>query len=481
MIFSDFSGGLSDSKWRGVKSSFFKLVGLSIHDTPGTLVVNQKLTKQSGSVITAFCRVAVSVSTGDKIWFSYTDGKIWREDVNHTFTLVYTTAPAAGTAGCLGAKQFRGFLYWATQSRLHRIPATLAAMTTAANWTANAVPDWATFGITDTEFHPMIIVLSNKLYIGDGNRVAYVDNTDAFNTANALDINAPNRIKCMSSFNTDVILGTITAQSVNLCQVIRWDTAITPAAATYIEPVEENGVNCFLRSGEYLLAQCGTSGNWYVYNGQTLLPYKRIPGTWTPTQFGEVYPDSVGQFKGIPVFGFSNSPAAENTTGNPADQGIYTFGRYSNDYSRVMNGPEYIISQDDVTNVEIGAILVEGNNMYVAWKEGSNYGVDFVDYTAKYASAYLETMVMNLDPEFLSTLQKVFADYVSLPASTSLTLSYKKNHDAAYTALTSVDETNNFQVYSEENISGRAFQIKVAFGVSSNNAPQIEAIGVNAI
>ena len=323
----------------------------------------------------------------------------------------------------------------------------------------------------------MAIVLSNKLYIGDGNRVAYVDNTSTFNTANALDILAPNRIKSIGSYNVDLVLGTITAQSVNTCQVIRWDTSITPAIPTYVETINENGINCFMKAGEYLLAQCGTAGNWYVYNGQTLLPYKKIPGVWTPTQFGEVYPDSVAEFKGIPVFGLSNSPAAGNTTGNPADQGLYTLGRYSNDYPRVMNGPEYVISQDKVANIEIGAIIVEGNNMYMAWKDGTTYGVDKVDYSLKYASAYLETMVISPDPEFISTLGKCFADYVSLPASTSITFSYKVNH-GSYVALVSVDDTVNFLVYAEENIQGRVFQIKLAFGVNLNDAPQIEAFGV---
>src|SRR3990167_5566673 len=91
MIFDDFSGGLSDTKWRGVKNSFFKMVGLSIHDTPGTVVVNQKLTKNSGSTVTALCRVKVAASNGYQFWFSYTDGKIWARSSAGTWTLAYTT------------------------------------------------------------------------------------------------------------------------------------------------------------------------------------------------------------------------------------------------------------------------------------------------------------------------------------------------------------------------------------------------------
>src|SRR3990167_11384966 len=153
ILFQNFNG-ISDSLWRGLKDSFYKCVGLDIHSNPGSITVNQKLTLDSGATVTDFCRTSVSASNGYQIWFSYTSGKIWARASSGTWTLAYTTVPAAGNAGCLGAAEYNGYIYWATQSRLHRI----AIADVDGSWTAGQVDDdWQTFTVTDSEFHPMIV------------------------------------------------------------------------------------------------------------------------------------------------------------------------------------------------------------------------------------------------------------------------------------------------------------------------------------
>ena len=175
-IFWQQFAGLSDSLFSGVKNSFSKFVGLDARSQPGSITAQQKLAKDSGSVIDAFCKVAVAVSDGSKLWFSSTSGKIWRER-SGTYTLVYTTSPAAGGAGCLGAAEYNTFIYWATESRLHRI--AVANIGSAASWTTNAVPDWQTFTVTNATYHPMIIQ-NGSLFIGDANQMAKVDNSAVF-------------------------------------------------------------------------------------------------------------------------------------------------------------------------------------------------------------------------------------------------------------------------------------------------------------
>src|SRR3990167_4292827 len=221
-IFDSFKG-ISDSKHSGIKGSFPKCVGLNIHDTPGTITVNQKLTKDSGATIDEFCKVAVSVSDGSRIWFSADSGKIWRE-VSGTYTLKHTTTPSAGTASTLGAAEFNTIVYWATQSRLHKI--SVSEIGNAWVDGGNVTENFGTFDVTDSEFHPMVPNLNAGLFIGDGNQVAKVDSAGAF-SSNVLDIEAPHRIKCMSAFDIDLVMGTIIASTVNSCKVIRWDTVET--------------------------------------------------------------------------------------------------------------------------------------------------------------------------------------------------------------------------------------------------------------
>ena len=466
IIWQQFNG-LSDSLFSGIKNSFYKMTGLDIHSQPGAITVNQKLSKHSGDTITALCRVVVSVSDGSKLWFSYTDGKIWRES-SGTYTPVYTTSPTAGNAGCLGAEEYNGYIYWATQSRLHRIPITNIA--TAQNWTDYDEPNWKTFTITDLEFHPMKIQ-NATLFIGDGNYVAKVDSSALF-TANALNIVAPTRVKSLAPFDIDLVIGTIISASVNFCWVIRWDTIQT--TWQYSEPVWENGINSFLWNGSVLLAQAGTYGKLYYYDGTKLQDYKRIPGSWSASKYGEVFPNAVGILKSIPIFGFSNG------AGNPCEQGIYSLGSFSKDYPKVMS-LDYLISEGITASISIGAIVVDGQNLYVSWQNDTTFGIDKLDYGNKYSGAYLETLRITPDAGGSGQTVRIFANYQSLPANTALTFYYKKNNATDFVEMETINDTENQRIYAELTIDARVYQFKAVFTIATNDAPVVELLGIEFI
>jgi len=464
--------GLSDSKFSGVAGSVAKMVGLDIHQTPGITKVHQTLKKDSGATVTALCRVNLAVSSGESFWFSYTDGKIWRRSSAGAWLLVHTTTAGAGAHGCLGAMEFDGFIYWATQSRLHRISTT--AIATAQNWTDNAAEDWATFTNTDSEFHPMV-VQSLKLLIGDANYIAKVDGAagaHAF-TANALDLKAPYRIKTMAQFDIDIVIGTFVNDNVNKTEVIRWDTVSD--SWTSSDPIEENGINCFIRDDNHLYAQAGKHGRIYFYNGEQLIPAGRIPGDWSPTKTAEVYPQAAATLLTIPVFGLSN------TAGNPALQGVYSLGSYSKDYPKVMD-LSYPISSRVFSSAQMGSVLVVDADLLVSYYDGSSYGVDVLDWSAKYPSAYLETMMLTPSEErgFFKTLTKFFANYSSKPASTDISFKYKKKHEASFSsAMTTIDDAELMQIRTKEGTVPKvaALQLRLDFTTSGNDAMEIESVG----
>jgi hypothetical protein len=93
------------------------------------------------------------------------------------------------------------------------------------------------------------------------------------------------------------------------------------------------------------------------------------------------------------------------------------------------------ISSGEFSGVSVGAVLVKGADLYVAWKGAASAGVDKLDYTAKYASAYIETMMLSApnDRGLLKTALEACAYYASLPASTGVTFGYKKKYDTDYT------------------------------------------------
>ena len=465
-------GGLADSKWSGVTNSFYKMTGVDPHSKPGILQVAQKLTKVSGTTITEFCKEVVVSSNGRIYFFSYESGKIWEMDSAGTITLVLTTTAAAGEVKCLGAIEYQGYIYWATQSRLHRILATDAEG--ATEWGNNKALNWATFARTDLLFHPMFENIGNQvMYIGDANYVAQVD-AGTF-SAMALDLSTPYRVKSFGSIGTDLLVGTWVSNSITKTQIFRWNTWSVSFSTS--DPIPEVGINAFIPSDNYVLVQAGLAGNLYSYNGEQLVPYKKFPGEYSPTKYGSVGPSAVANLNGHILMGFSNG------SGNPADCGVYRLANYDNKYPLIMDFP-YPISQRDgngdiyTTGVEIGAIAISGFDVYVTWRltvgETVTSGVDKLDYSNKMEKAFIETRVMNVRREEFTTVDSVMFAYTEMPANCDLTIKLSKNY-GAYASMDKTTDTDRLTVTGEQGDEITTLQAKLLFTVSSNTAPAIES------
>lgn len=88
-LFSQGYKGLSDTKFSGVSGSVYRSVGIDHKSEPGLLKVQQRLAKDSASVVDELCKVSLNVSDGSRLWFSSETGKIWREN-GGTYTLLGT-------------------------------------------------------------------------------------------------------------------------------------------------------------------------------------------------------------------------------------------------------------------------------------------------------------------------------------------------------------------------------------------------------
>ena len=465
-IFAGQFGGLSNSKFSGLRGSFYRLVGIDAQSEPGILKIRQKLAKDSGATVTELCKISITASDGSTLWFSFISGKIWRRTSDGVWTLVHTTAPTSGGAGCSGGKEYDGYIYWATEGFLHRKP-----VNDLSDW-SDAVDNWATFANTDPDFHPMVLQ-GVSLFIGDKNYVAKVYKYSGVHTfvSNALDIRQPHRIKTMVAYGIDLVIGTFIHENVNLCSAIRWDTQ--SGSWSVADSVEENGINAFIKDGNYYYAQAGRNGRMYYYNGKSLEPAYRIPGDWSPTQTAYINPDAVTIHQTIPLFGLSN------VAGNPQLQGVYSFGSYSKDYPKVLD-LAYPVSAG-LTGIEIGSVRAVGSDLLVSWSDGTNCGVDKLDWVTKYQNAYIETGILT-SPElrsFLKSNSKIIVNYADvLPADCGLTIKYKKAYEANYSdALKSVIDTKLVQERVENIIPDiAALQLRFEFITNLNNAPKIESI-----
>jgi len=473
-MFNSFYGGLADSPWRGISGSFAAGIGIDIHSTPGQITVNQALAKESAATVTALCKNVLVASDGNSYWFSSTDGKIWKRTAAAVWSLVHTNTKSS----CLGAREYNGYIYYVGAGFVGRQTVALAA--SEASWSSQA-DAWQTLSNIDTVFAPMEEV-NGKLFIGNGKYLASWDGSTYID--NDLDLTAPFRISALTPSGIDILIGTYVGTGttnlikVNYCKVFRWDTVSDSYNDSDV--VYEVGINAFIPKDNQILIQAGIAGNIYYYDGTQLIPYKRIVGTYSPVKYGLVYPSAVGYFKGLSLFGFSNSPDTANSTGNPAPCGVYSLGRHNKNYPEVLNLEFPVSVNTTLVGQEIGCIAVIGNDLLVSWKSSSSYGIDKLSTSAKYSAAYLETLVL-ADDNSNKKIANFKAGYISMPASCSITFSHKINYASSYTTITNSEvETTKKEVRARQNlIDCHSLQTKVAFTVNANDAPILDYLNID--
>lgn len=458
-------GGIADSPYQGPENSVAEMCGFDIHSTPGLLKNNQKLTKESGTIVDDLVNRILPCSDGNTYLFGSTYGKIWKRTSAGVYSLGATASPGAGEPGIIDAYEYQGYIYYSMQSRLGRV-----AVGSPTNWN-NRDDNWKTFSNTDMEFHPFKEV-NQVLYVGDRDYLAQID-AGVF-TASALDIRSPLRIKCLGKLSTNILLGTFVNVYKAATEIFRWNTWSESFQAS--DEIPEIGINCFLATDNYNLVSCGEHGHIYYYNGSVLEEFKNIPGDWTGKR-AIISPNASCNMNGLPLFGLS----ARSNLENPAPQGIYSLAGYDRNYPKVLN-LEWLISTGNSSKIEIGAIEMVGTVLLVSWMDSTpsqnEFGIDKLDLTAKVPSAYFTTRIINVSRSDKKVLSGYVA-YRSLPDDSSIKIYYKVNHSSSWVEATTVVDTDRKIVYCEKALpEANSIQIKVesnaATGDNANNAPEIE-------
>jgi len=529
-------GGIADSDYLGIKSSASEIVACNVHEEPGVIKVNQKLTSVDvEQIVDDFIKCSVSSSDGNQYFFGSTNGKVWKYN-GTVLSLETTISPAAGGAGVLGASEYQNYIYYATESRLGRV-----AVGSPTNW-ASRDDDWRTFANTDPDFHPFKEI-NLVLYIGDAHYVAQVDSSlvtinytglsgtfvggetvtggtsgatgiiefddgsgtmqvkgvvgvfatsetitggtsgatattstveDAAFSDNALDIKQPLRIKCLGQLSTSLLIGTFVAENIVRAEILEWNT--WSPSFTSSDPIPESGINAFIDMDNFVLVNAGVKGNMYLYNGSQLELYKKIKGLWSEGQEAVVHPNAFLNYNGIPLFGLSQK------AGNPTKLGVYSMARHSRNYPYVYV-IEYLISRLNTYNIEIGSFASRGGGQFlVTWTDrnagGRSFGIDILDLSAKAPTAYITTRLINIDRFVFDNHGLALVAYRKLPVDTDINFYTKINHAPTFSsALEKVNDDMRKIVYTKEKIGEIAtMQLKVEMTSSGNEAPEVEVI-----
>ncbi len=515
-------GGMSESRILGTQDSLWKMVGVNVHDEVGIIKNNRRVMDTAGDDIDEFVQVMVTCSDDKLYAFSSESGKIWSwEDTE--WQLRHEVTSDVGKSEILGACEFDGFLYFATQNVLYRIqvdfldeddwgdyvieygylnvdptcgdsffmggadndytlptsisedatkrtlyiptlnkgtgvainlgvvPTTSVTVTihdmsnnviatetvAAADLSVGVNRIWfddeiiykkggiyhihviqtgtdgvlkvgvadeqtdmylTLYGVSNDKYHPMI-VQNNVLFIGDGHYIHQVENVLVLW---ALDLPIRHNVRCLGKIDIDLLIGTEVSSVVHSAMIFRWNT--WSESWTIEDEIAEASINAFVHVDNYVYVIAGKRANVYFYNGQTLELWRRIGGEFTNNDAVQVYPNAVASFNGIPLIGISNR------LGNPIEQGVYSMGTVnSRTFPRVFV-MDYVMSEG-MNDLDIGAICVLDNDVYISWKHGAKVGIDKTHPYNLFSGAYIQTRVFYRDRNIRSTYRKAIINY----------------------------------------------------------------------
>jgi hypothetical protein len=208
--------------------------------------------------------------------------------------------------------------------------------------------------------------------------------------------------------------------------------------------VYEVGVNCFILADNMIYAQCGTGGNIYYWNGNSMIFYDTFDAT-----------TSVGQEK---VTILNGKPLLAIGTG------IYSI------YKRSRNSNDVLCHEFTTTTGTIASIGVTGTQLLVS--NGTN--IDKIG--TNNATATVTSPLF-----FFSTEKTVEVPYESMPSGCSLSLESNIN-GAGWVSETFTKDSDNMKYFLD---GGFTFNGKMKFGQvrvtltpSTNTYPIIQAINI---
>lgn len=365
-VIKSFKGGFSDWEDTGVYGAFKYGRNLDIRKLTDSLTCQYGLEDDKAvGTFNGLVLWIVNCSDGNSYHFLET-GRIYKRTSGGVYSLVYTD-PDGRICGAAEWSNSNGnkFLYWATQTKLHRKEVPGLSDWSDVDSTVNG-QSYPKNNLTAHDWHPMKQI-SGGLYIGNANTLAFVAFDDSY-TNNALQLVPGNNARCLLEYNSYALIG-CSKDDVSLnSEFFAWDTAQS-LNWNIRKTIAGVPINSMINA-EFPLMQVGADGQVLLADpGSYNMPIFSFPSG------GQVYPDAVELYKGMALFG-----VFDNGTGKT---GIYSYGRVKKNADLVLN-LDYQFDCDIISSIKF-----VGNTLLIAYyKAGLGYGVKKVSTTNREVAVY---------------------------------------------------------------------------------------------
>lgn len=446
----DFKGGISSEGHRGPRGSFKYGENLNIRGQDNTLTCNQALKADSGAVVVDLVLAFVKGSDGNVYAFGDM-GKIYRKS-SGTWSEVYDEevkiTGAAQFKNNDGSDNYINYLYWATQTKLKRIKLSDAGGTWAGN-----VEEHGTFKRGSADFLHTMRVGVGVLMITDGEYLALTDYEGGFNN-HALELSSGDVGKALLDRDDRIIIGA-EGEALPEGWIFTWDRfADSWVTKRNAQGISVNGM-AFLEGG--VILQVGDEGKIRYYNLLESSPLKQIPET------ENTKPGAIVNYKTIPHIGMNGDKG-----------GVYSLGRLD------KNDPIALNLEYKVTG-EIGALLADGDDLYVSWKNGANYGISITDDSNKAEATYQGLEFDAGQPQNDKIFNIIKIHTLPIPKDCEVKVYYKTTNETSWVETQLADGEDAITegmvkgVYMIEG-QGERYEVRVDLIPDGNNTPEVLSI-----
>ena len=451
-----FYGGLSTGSKVGTEASFPMGMNLDLHSDPDALQVNPNTAKDSGSTISDLVLGMTSEGINNDIYAIGDTGKFYKR-TSGSWSLLRTLGGANGQ----GIGYFNNIIYFSSGNRL----GTYNPATGAFNESYQA--------LTTYTWHPLACFM-DKIVVRDGQNLCSVDGSGIWN-GSQLTIDNDYRIKSLEVIGGGnwLAIGTAKEDKTN-SKLFLWDGFSTNY--NEVVTIQENGINAILNADDVILINAGVRGNLYQYSSSHLIDIKTFPLV-ERNKTAYAYPYAVSNYQGHPLIAVSAG------TSDTVKRGVYSWSRAEKNYPMALN-IDFTPSHGYLTGTsrEIGALFSEGENeLYISWKNGSDYGIDIVDGSNIFASAEYYSLIYDANmPENV----KYFTDAhirLARPLRTgeAIALYYDKDNSGSWTSIGSIDYAIDGGVVEKSfdvQIRATTFQYKLVFSITGSTTPAVDSI-----
>ena len=460
-----FHGGIADSEKEGLRGSFFFSQKLDIFSEPTNITLLPKTAKSSSSTVVDLVKWIVVGTPNDTNIYYYGDaGHIYSStNAGGSWSDLRTVSNSNGQ----GMDLYNDYIYYTQNTQIGWYGPLSSSPSFTDNW-QGSLNDTST-----SKFAP-VKAFKEGFAVGNGNDLGWYDGV----TWDQDKIVLPPgfNIRSLDVVDEFLAVGAWRGTSITDSEqglVFFWDGSAT--TFNFFVEIPEGGVNALLNSRNRLLSMVGSNGIIYL-NYNPFQKAHRIPKL-EYSKYVEVYPGAVTNWKGIAHIGTSG-----NTDSTSIIQGVYQWGAKSDKYNEALNFA-YVISTGTSTGtgMKIGAVKGIGNQMFIGWKDGSDYGVDRVIQTADpFANGTYEGLFFDdkrpAQDKLAVTLKAL---HKALASGESVQLGYKINRASSYTtgtANSTVGDTETRLPVPSSDARFKEIMFEVILATTGSTSPTVTAI-----